>query len=185
MYTATPIVKVKTLSSIEQATLMLLILVGIMFTLLFGLFWFDPVNLPRNFSSSTFGTVVNLIIFALLSYVVWHQIINELFVWIVSLFMRNSTYMPALPGHKIAFLTAFVPGKEPYDVLDKTLQSMVNCEYPHETWLLDEGNDPIARQICEKYGVRHYSRKGLEQYNTQEGKFRAKTKAGNYNSWCH
>ncbi len=185
MHAATPIVKIKTLSSIEQATLVLLIMVGIMFTFLFGLFWFDPVNVPSNFSSSTYGIVIDVFIYALLSYVVWHQIINELFVWIVSLFMRNSTYIPAVPGYKIAFLTAFVPGKEPYEVLDKTLNAMVNCDYPHETWLLDEGNDPIARQICEKYGVRHYSRKGLEQYNTREGRFRAKTKAGNYNSWCH
>lgn len=185
MRVATPIIKTKTLSTIEQTTLILLIGVGFLLTLIFGLFWFDPANVPRNFSSNTLSTLVNLGIFALLSYVVWHQIINELFVWVVSLFMRNSTYMPAQPGYRVAFLTAFVPGKEPYDVLEKTLKSMVDCEYPHDTWLLDEGNDPIARQICEKYHVLHYTRKGHEQYNTKEGKFRAKTKAGNYNSWCH
>lgn len=180
-----PIVKKKTLTTIEQAALVLLIAFGLLLTFCFGLFWFNPSNLPRNFTNTPFGTVFDLIIFALLSYVVWHQIVNEIFVWIISLFMRDSMYIPAQEGYKVAFLTAFVPGKEPYDVLDKTLKAMVDCEYPHETWLLDEGNDEIARKICEKHGVLHYTRKGLEKYNTKEGKYRAKTKAGNYNSWCH
>ena len=185
MNISNPIVKIKTLSTIEQTALVLLVSFGMLLTLLFGFFWFDPANVPRNFPHNTFGRAIDIFIYALLTYVVWHQILNELFVWIVSLFMRDSKYMHAQPGHKVAFLTAFVPGKEPYDVLDKTLNAMVNCDYPHETWLLDEGNDEIARGICKKYGVIHYSRKGREHYNTKEGKYRAKTKAGNYNSWCH
>ncbi len=179
------ITKLKTLSIPELITLLLLIGVGLVLTLVFGLFWFDSVNIPHNFGTSVIFNGANVAIFFLLTYVVWHQIINELFVWIISLFMRNVAPMEAISGHRVAFLTAFVPGKEPYDVLDKTLAAMVMCDYPHETWLLDEGDDVVAKEICKKYGVNHYSRKGKDQYNTKDGKFRAKTKAGNYNSWCH
>lgn len=177
------ITKLKTLSIFELLTLSLLIGVGLVLTLVFGLFWFDPLNLPHNFHTPF--TILDVLIYVFLSYVVWHQIVNELFVWIVSLFMRNVVAMYPVSDHKVAFLTAFVPGKEPYDVLDKTLAAMVICDYPHETWLLDEGDDAIAKEICKKYGVHHYSRKGKDEYNTKDGKFRAKTKAGNYNSWCH
>ena len=48
---------------------------------------------------------------------------------------------------------------------------------------MDEGNDPEAKIICEKYGIKHFSRKGVEKYNTPEGPYKTKTKGGNYNAW--
>jgi len=62
---------------------------------------------------------------------------------------------------------------------------MAAVDYPHDTWLLDEGDDPRAKEICERLGVKHYSRKGVPHYNTENGPFKAKTKGGNHNSWHH
>jgi hypothetical protein len=56
-------------------------------------------------------------------------------------------------------------------------------EYPHETWVLDEGDDPEVRQLCAHLGARHFSRKGIDRYQQPQGTFEARTKHGNYNAW--
>lgn len=87
-------------------------------------------------------------------------------------------------GLRVAFITTFVPGSEPLELLDNILPAMRNAEYPHETWLLDEGDDPEARKICRKYSVNYFSRKNMGYYNREPGhRFAAKTKGGNHNAW--
>jgi cellulose synthase/poly-beta-1,6-N-acetylglucosamine synthase-like glycosyltransferase len=50
-------------------------------------------------------------------------------------------------------------------------------------WLLDEGDDPEVKAVCERLGVHHFSRKGVAKWNMPKGPHRAKTKHGNYNAW--
>ena len=83
----------------------------------------------------------------------------------------------------MAFITTFVPGSESIEMLRRTLVSIVRADYPHDTWLLDEGDDPAARQLCAQLGVRHFSRKGIEAFNRDKGIFLAKSKGGNHNAW--
>jgi cellulose synthase/poly-beta-1,6-N-acetylglucosamine synthase-like glycosyltransferase len=40
-----------------------------------------------------------------------------------------------------------------------------------------------VKAVCARLGVYHFSRKGIPEYNTKKGRFRAKTKHGNYNAW--
>lgn len=147
----------------------------------FGFWWFQPSHISHNFTTPY--QIFDILLFLLLSYVVWYQIANEFFSWFIAGFMKRPLYVAPQKGLKVAFTTAFVPGNEPYDMLDKTLKAMVNAHYKHDTWLLDEGNDPEAKRICKKYNVKHFSRKGIEHYNTSEGKYKARTKGGNYNAW--
>jgi cellulose synthase/poly-beta-1,6-N-acetylglucosamine synthase-like glycosyltransferase len=56
-------------------------------------------------------------------------------------------------------------------------------EYPHETWVLDEGDDPRVRALCARLGARHFSRQGMARYQAPYGAFAARTKHGNYNAW--
>ncbi|MFC1750320.1 glycosyltransferase family 2 protein [Pseudomonadota bacterium] len=165
----------------EERKLTGLLSLGLVLTILFGLWWFQPDHVPQNFSGVLHS--LDVLIFLALSFVVWHPIVNELFLWHATTKMKLPAEINPRSGWKVAFLTAFVPGKEPYDVLEKNLQAMVACDYPHDTWLLDEGNDPKAKSLCAQYGVNHFSRKGKPEYNTESGKFKAKTKAGNYNAW--
>ncbi|WP_245588170.1 glycosyltransferase [Algoriphagus terrigena] len=67
-------------------------------------------------------------------------------------------------------LTTFCPG-EPFDMLERTLRAMVNVRYPHTTYLCDEGNDPLAKRLCNELGVVHVSRETHED-----------AKAGNINN---
>jgi hypothetical protein len=89
------------------------------------------------------------------------------------------------PGTKVAFLTSFVPGKEPLEMVTKTLEAAVRLRHRGlmHVWLLDEGDDPDVKTVCARLGVHHFSRKGVPHWNQAKGAHRARTKHGNYNAW--
>jgi len=167
----------------EAAITYALIATGFLTIAVFGWWWFSRGHVPQNFSDTSHAW--DYILFAILTYVVWYQLVTEALTWEVALWMRHPVHLEPEAGKRVALLTAFVPGKEPYDVLERTLRHMVAVKYPHDTWLLDEGNDPMAKHLCDQYGALHYSRHGRQEFNTEDGQFKRKTKAGNYNSWFH
>ncbi|WP_079179119.1 glycosyltransferase family 2 protein [Streptomyces humi] len=95
--------------------------------------------------------------------------------------------VPVVPqtGTRVAFITTFVPGKEPLDMVTRTLRAAVRLRHRGllHVWLLDEGDDPEVKQVCARLGVHHFTRKGVERWNRPKGPHRAKTKHGNYNAW--
>ncbi|WP_328687789.1 cellulose synthase catalytic subunit [Streptomyces caniferus] len=95
--------------------------------------------------------------------------------------------VPVIPesGTRVAFLTSFVPGKEPLAMVTKTLEAAVKIRHRGllHVWLLDEGDDPEVKEVCRRLGVHHFSRKGVPEWNRAKGPHRAKTKHGNYNAW--
>jgi len=97
--------------------------------------------------------------------------------------------IPMKPGNnkRIAVLTTMVPGKEPIEIVGLALMAMkrlqVGSNNTVDVWLLDEGNDPFIKKVCEALGVNHFSRKGVPEWNTESGAFKARTKHGNHNSW--
>ena len=95
--------------------------------------------------------------------------------------------IPVVPetGTRVAFLTSFVPGKEPLEMVTKTLEAAVKIRHRGlmHVWLLDEGDDPEVKEVCARLGVHHFSRKGVAKWNQKKGAHRAKTKHGNYNAW--
>ncbi|MFG3097100.1 glycosyltransferase family 2 protein [Streptomyces sp. NPDC048202] len=95
--------------------------------------------------------------------------------------------VPVVPeaGTRVAFLTSFVPGKEPLEMVTRTLEAAVRLRHRGllHVWLLDEGDDPAVKEVCARLGVRHFSRKGVAKWNQPSGPHRARTKHGNYNAW--
>jgi cellulose synthase (UDP-forming) len=176
------VAKIDSMSANERILFVLFFLIGGTLTVVFAFWWFNPSHVSHNFSGS--WHLIDWLLFILLSYIVWLQIVMEVFAWHIAGYVKHpdANVIPQ-EGLRVAYMTAFVPGAEPYDILENTLKAMVRVEYPHDTWLLDEGDDSEAQVICKKYGVRHYSRKGKAHFNTNGGKFKAKTKGGNYNSW--
>ncbi|MEU9836349.1 cellulose synthase catalytic subunit [Streptosporangium sp. NPDC048047] len=98
---------------------------------------------------------------------------------------RDPVPVPPEPGTRVAFITTCVPGKEPLEMVRETLSAALRVRHDGvlHVWLLDEGDDPEIREMCEWMGVRHFSRRGVPHWNRPKGSFRAKTKHGNYNSW--
>jgi cellulose synthase (UDP-forming) len=80
-------------------------------------------------------------------------------------------------------VTAFVPGAEPLDMLEDTLKALVALDYPHDTWVLDEGDDERVKALCVALGACHFSRKNFPRYQTESGVFQTHSKHGNYNAW--
>ncbi|GAA2144201.1 cellulose synthase catalytic subunit [Kitasatospora kazusensis] len=102
-----------------------------------------------------------------------------------TLVARDPVPVVAQSGTRVAFLTTCVPGKEPPEMVRATLTAALAVRHdgPYEVWLLDEGDDPGMRLLCAELGVRHFSRNGIGRWNQPRGRFRARTKHGNYNSW--
>ncbi|MET9374427.1 cellulose synthase catalytic subunit [Streptomyces sp. NPDC002992] len=95
--------------------------------------------------------------------------------------------IPVYPekGTRVAFLTTYVPGKEPLTMLRATLEGAVRLRHdgPLDVWLLDEGDDERAKALCAELGVRHFTRAGVPAWNREKGVHKARTKHGNYNAW--
>ncbi len=98
---------------------------------------------------------------------------------------RDPVPVQPRPGMRVAFLTSIVPSKEPVEMVVPTLEAALRIRHdgPFDVWILDEGDDDEVRAVCARLGVRHFSRKGVERYNQPAGRFKAKTKHGNYNAW--
>jgi cellulose synthase/poly-beta-1,6-N-acetylglucosamine synthase-like glycosyltransferase len=86
---------------------------------------------------------------------------------------------------RVAFLTTIVPGKEPIEMAERTLKAAREVVYGGQldVWLLDEGDSSEVRQMCERLGVRHFTRKGRGHLDLDTGIFASKTKHGNHNRW--
>ncbi len=174
--------KTRTMSFKELLFFTIVVGFGIGAIITYFVWWFDYTHIVVN---STSLLSVNLLLFILLSFVIWHGLSQRLAIWFICFFMKKPVYVEPEKGLKVAMLTCFVPGKEPYDLLEKTLKAMTEVEYPHDTWVLDEGDDYVVKEMCSRLEVNHFSRKGIPFYNQPEGEFKAKTKAGNHNAWRH
>jgi cellulose synthase (UDP-forming) len=97
--------------------------------------------------------------------------------------MRRPTPIEPPPGLRVAMATAVVPSVEALDVLERTVAGMVANQYPHDSWVLDEGGDPRVHELCQRHGALYWSRHGVPDLNQRQWPFQAKTKSGNYNGW--
>lgn len=73
-------------------------------------------------------------------------------------------------NYSVDIFTTYCEG-EPLDMLERTLEAMSLIRYPHTSWCCDEADDPLVKDLCSKYGIRHITREG-----------RKDAKAGNINN---
>jgi cellulose synthase (UDP-forming) len=159
-----------------------LMLIGLAFAAGFGHFWFAPGRLPHDFSKGK--DAADLVLFGALTFVVWHRLILDIAAWLLCTLVRSHQQPPVpRPGLRVAFITTFVPSSESLALLQRTVTHMVAADYQHDTWVLDEGDDPAARAMCRRLGAYHFTRKGRPEFNTKGGRFAARTKGGNHNAW--
>jgi len=79
-----------------------------------------------------------------------------LMVIFVSWTYRHRTPRPAQSGLSV---DVFVPTyQEPIDVIRQTMQAAVAIDYPHTTWLLDDGNRSEVRALAQELGCRYLAR---------------------------
>ncbi len=139
---------------------------------LFGIWW---VTLPGRWQRPLSYGLVSLVLLVELG--VW------LARWVPLARMCRPRPLPPPEGLHVAVVTTFVPGHESLPMLEQTLTAMRTIRYPHDTWVLDEGNGDDVRALCLRLGVRHFSRVGHPAWRTPGGRFASGTKHGNYNAW--
>lgn len=105
--------------------------------------------------------------------------------WLTLPMMSRPRPMAPRVGLKVAVVTTFVPGSESLEMLGETVRALVALEYPHDTWVLDEGDDWRVRELCREAGANHFSRKGRAIRQDGEGRFSSGSKYGNYNCWLY
>src|ERR1700709_2694743 len=119
----------------------LLITLGVLAIGAFYGWWLQPSHAPHNFRGAAHA--FDWAIFILLTLVPSHRIFMDAYTWVVVRRLRARRESPGpAPGSLVAFITTFVPGAEGLDLLLRTLPAILAVDYPHDTWLLDEGNDP-------------------------------------------
>ena len=107
------------------------------------------------------------------------------FSWLLLPRMKRPLPLTPRPDWKVGVVTTFVPAIESIEMLEETVKAMVAIRYPHDTWVLDEEDDPEVKHLCKQLGACHFSRKDRPEYQTEAGTFRARTKYGNVNAWLY
>jgi cellulose synthase (UDP-forming) len=97
--------------------------------------------------------------------------------------MKRPVEVQARPGMRVAMISPCVPASESLEVIRAQLRALVDVDYPHDSWILDEAGSPEVRALALEYGVRYFTRRGVEHWNQPEPPFQAATKAGNVNAW--
>jgi cellulose synthase (UDP-forming) len=97
--------------------------------------------------------------------------------------MKRPVEVEAPGGMRVAMITLCVPSSESLEVIDGQLRSLQQVDYPHDSWVLDEGGSPEVRALADKHGVNYFTRRGIDAWNQPGPPFQAKTKAGNVNAW--
>jgi cellulose synthase/poly-beta-1,6-N-acetylglucosamine synthase-like glycosyltransferase len=174
------------MSNRERITLGAIIVLNIGCGLGFVVWLLTPSHLPTpDDDISTWALLSGYLAITMVVGVEFVRWLQTSTLWIFASAAADPVPMVPDPGLRAAVLTTIVPSKEPIELVMRTLRAMKQLEHdgPLDVWILDEGNDENVRRAAEAIGVRHFSRKGVARWNTESGRFKARTKAGNHNAW--
>jgi cellulose synthase/poly-beta-1,6-N-acetylglucosamine synthase-like glycosyltransferase len=156
----------------EHATFVTLSVLAIAATLAFTAAWVTTPHIAAYPAAFILATLL-----------VYFHVASWVARWLGMAAMRRPRPMEPEPGLRVAAVTTFVPGAEPVAMLENTLRAMMAMEYPHDCWVLDEGDDPNLRELCSTLGVRHFTRQHEPRYQEHGGRFARRSKHGNHNAW--
>ncbi|WP_299036960.1 cellulose synthase catalytic subunit [uncultured Pseudokineococcus sp.] len=156
---------------------------ALVFEVVFLVWLLNPSHLPTRTGDWTWYLSMGLV--ASIGLIETMRLVNV--ATLVRATVSSADPVPVRPeaGHRVAFITTIVPGKEPVEMAEKTLAAARDVRYDGvlDVWLLDEGDDDEVRAMCARLGVHHFSRKGVDEWNQPSGRNKRKTKHGNYNAW--
>jgi cellulose synthase (UDP-forming) len=131
------------MSALERACLLTVLAFGALSALYFAEYWFlsDARREPGYF--------------VLLSFAIFWGIQRSFVNAYIYFFITPPPPAPQRTQElSVDVLTTAMPG-EPFAMFEETLSAIVAMRYPHRTFLLDGGDDPALRVLCERLGVTH------------------------------
>ena len=160
-----------------------LVTAALAFELLFLLWLLKPSHYPEYTGDWRSWLALGLI--AAVAVIEVLRFLNVFTLATATLNARDPVPLTPLTGQRVAFLTTIVPGKEPLEMVRRTLEAAVEVRYDGalDVWLLDEGDDADVRAMCAELGVHHFTRRGVPEWNQSSGRNKTRTKHGNYNAW--
>jgi len=138
-----------TMQTLDKFILSILILLGIQSCLYYADFWFLG------------GHRQNMFFFVLLSYAIFRGVVRSIISWYFMLFLHIPRFDKAPAGKTVDVLTTAMPG-EPYEMFEKTLAAIGKLSYPHTAYLLDGGNDPALKRLCQSHAITHVDARNIQ-----------------------
>ena len=136
------------LTGTDRVQLLVMIAAGYLSATYFAEFWF--------FSPARRHPVY----FALLSFAIFWGIYRSLINWYIYFFITPPPPRATTRSYQVDVLTTAMPG-EPFAMFEQTLTAIQSMRHPHRCFLLDGGNDPALRALCERLGVQHIDCTGV------------------------
>jgi cellulose synthase (UDP-forming) len=141
----------------KKKVLLFLIILGFISSIYYFMWWFKE---------NRFQNVILVIGFICVLFYILTQVY---FLWYIFL---HSKYPKKIITSKIFSVDVILPTyNEPEWLVEKACNAMVSMQYPHKTYLLDDGSNPKYRKIAERNGAIYVTRKDKKDY-----------KAGNINN---
>ncbi len=177
----------KVMSPKQEKQYSILVLIWIVVNVYFWHWWFQ------------IGHVGNPILFGLMSFALLYEttMLPSFYTFFLgqmrrpkSIDVRRAEYGGAI--HKVAVISLTVPGSESLEFVKRQMMAMKNIRYPHDSWILvDKEHSPEIEALARSLGVFYFSRHDVARWdkarvsywNQSIPPFKAKTKAGNVNSW--
>jgi cellulose synthase (UDP-forming) len=135
-------------SVFDKVVFVVLVIIAIQSSLYFADYWFFGDHRK------------NIILFIILSYVVFRNMFRSIISWFFFMFISIPVNRKHSSGYTVDVLTTAMPG-EPFDMFKRTLTAIAAIKYPHNTYLLDGGNDPALRALCEELTISHVNCQGI------------------------
>jgi cellulose synthase (UDP-forming) len=96
-----------------------------------------------------------------LTFAIFWGLFRSVVNWFYFLFIKPPPQTYARPGITVDVFTTAMPG-EPYEMFEKSLAAIAEIRYPHRSYLLDGGNDPKLKALCERLGITHLDCRDIE-----------------------
>ena len=141
-------VVIEKISKTERILLVVLLTLGLESVIYFSHWWFWG------------GHRKQVVFFVILSFAIFWEIFRNLINWYIYSFVKTPEQKTTQNNLTADVLTTAMPG-EPYEMFEKTLTAISNISYPHNSFLLDGGNDEKLKALCGRLNVNHIDCSGV------------------------
>lgn len=135
-------INIEKISKFEKFILITLITLGLESVIYFTHWWFWGGHSKQPF------------FFAILSFAIFWEIFRNLINWYIYSYVKIPVKAKLTTDFTVDVITTAMPG-EPFLMIEKTLTAISEIEYPHNSFLLDGGNDPKLKELCTNLKINH------------------------------
>lgn len=141
--------EIKQISRAERIVLYVLLTLGIESVIFFAHWWFWG------------GHRIQLFFFIILSFAIFWEIFRNLINWYIYSYIKVPKQCEIQSRFTADILTTAMPG-EPYAMFERTLTAIAKMNYPHNSFLLDGGNDEKLKALCHRLDINHVDCSGID-----------------------